>query len=198
MLDQSNKIISGAPFTESGEDAPLWADAKRKIAGLVEQEKIDQARADELQEAAKAALLENFKPSYDALITWITSDMENIDDQLTGASNLPNGEAYYNQRLAASTTTNMTADEIHELGLSEVARLRKEMETIKEKVGFEGDLQAFFKFIREDEQFYFPNTDEGRQGLHQTGRELILGFINERLSDYFGILPKADLVGKAG
>ncbi|MEM1263951.1 MAG: DUF885 domain-containing protein, partial [Pseudomonadota bacterium] len=89
----------------------------------------------------------------------------------------------------------MTADEVHQLGLDEVARIRQEMVTLKEKVGFEGDLGDFFTFIREDEQFYFPNTDEGRQAYIDEA-EAKLEFINAKLPDYFGLLPKADLVVK--
>ena len=96
------------------------------------------------------------------------------------------------------TTTDMTASEIHELGLSEVARIRGEMEKIKEQVGFEGDLQAFFSFIRDskdNEKFYYPNTDEGRQGYIDDATAAIDN-IRKELPNYFGILPKGDLVVK--
>ena len=195
VIDQSEKIITGAPFSDSEEDAPLWGDVKRKLGQLVAQEKIDQARADELQASARAALLENFQPSYQALIDWVTEDLPNTAEDPTGVSQLPNGEAYYNHRLAVSTTTDLTADEIHEIGLKEVARLRKDMEAIKEQVGFEGDLQEFFEFIRTDEQFFFPNTDDGRQGYIDAAQEN-LDFIKAKVPNYFGILPKADLVVK--
>ena len=168
---------------------------KRKLDGLVSQEKIDKARADELQTAAKAALLENFQPSYQALIDWVEQDISHTAEDPTGVSQLPNGVAYYNHRLAVSTTTDLTADEIHEIGLKEVARLRKEMEAIKEQVGFEGDLQAFFEFIRTDDQFFFPNTDEGRQAYIDAAEEN-LDFIKAKVPEYFGILPQADLVVK--
>jgi uncharacterized protein (DUF885 family) len=86
----------------------------------------------------------------------------------------------------------MTADKVHEYGLKEVARIRAEMEKIREKVGFEGTLQEFFTFLREDPQFFFPDTDEGREGYLQAARDH-LAFIEGRLPDYFGILPKGDL-----
>jgi len=105
---------------------------------------------------------------------------------------LPNGEAYYDARLASMTTLPLTADEIHETGIAEVARIQAEMEQIKRQVGFEGTLQEFFTYLREDDQFYFPSTDEGRNEYLNLADEL-LARMYERLPDYFGILPKAGL-----
>jgi uncharacterized protein (DUF885 family) len=108
---------------------------------------------------------------------------------------LENGEAYYNARLANYTTTDLTADEIHEIGLSEVERLTNEMIAIKEKVEFDGDLQDFFDYIRTEERFFYPNNDEGAEMYLEDSREY-LAYINEKLPEYFGILPKADLIVK--
>jgi uncharacterized protein (DUF885 family) len=191
VLQQARDLIQGAPFGGEGE-APLWADANAKIDALQKDGKIDEAKAKELRDAARQALLERFKPSYDALIAWFESDMPNADAEATGVGALPRGLEFYDERLAFATTTDMTADEIHEYGLKEVARIRAEMETIKANVGFEGTLQEFFTFLREDPQFFFPDTDEGREGYLEAAREH-LAFIEARLPDYFGILPKADL-----
>ena len=73
-----------------------------------------------------------------------------------GVWKFPDGAEFYESALRRTTTTNMTANEIHEIGLKEVARIHGEMSKIREKVGFKGDLQAFFKFMREDPQFYLP------------------------------------------
>ena len=116
----------------------------------------------------------------------------------TGVGALPNGEAFYNERLANNTTTNLTANEIHEIGLSEVARLRSEMEAVREQVGFEGDLGAFFAELRDnkdDRRYYYPDTDEGRQAYIDDATAAIDG-VKAKLPDYFGILPKADMVVK--
>lgn len=194
VIEQAGNLIVGAPFDGEG-DAPLWADANAKITALVENETIDEARAEELRVAAEAALLEAFKPTYDALIAWFEEDMQNADEIATGVWKLPEGRDFYAERLANQTTTNMTPEEVHEFGLAEVARIRAEMEAIKNQVGFEGTLEEFFVFVREDEQFYYPNTDEGREAYLQAARDH-LDFINERLPDYFGLLPKADLIVK--
>jgi len=195
VIEQSTNLINGAPFIESETDTPLWSDAKRKIAALVESKTIDQTRATELEAQAKEALITQFLPSYQALISWFEADIVNTPEVAQGVSSHPNGEDFYNYRLKASTTTDLTADEIYNLGTSEVARITTEMKAIKDRVGFEGDLQAFFTFIKTDEQFFFTNNDEGRLGyISQT--EEYLSVINEQLPNFFGVLPKADLVVK--
>jgi uncharacterized protein (DUF885 family) len=191
VLKQARAVVAGAPFGGDG-DAPVWADAKSKIDALVKNGKIDEARAGEFRAGVEKALNESFKPAYDALIAWFEADMPNADVEATGVWKLPQGREFYNERLANSTTTDMTADEVHALGLAEVERLKGEMEAIKEKVGFAGTLQEFFKFMRDDPQFFFSDTDEGREGYLQAARDY-LGFIKARLPDYFGILPKADI-----
>jgi uncharacterized protein (DUF885 family) len=195
VIEQAQALITGAPFTSEGEDSALWADAQRKIASLLEAKKIDQTKADELLELAKNALNDHFLPSYQSLVAWFEKDIVNTDEIATGVGKQPNGKNYYNFMLKASTTTKLTADEIHGVGLSEVARITKEMMAIKDKVGFEGNLQDFFAFVKTDQQFFYPNTDEGRQG-YISDTENYLAQINEKLPDFFGILPKADLVVK--
>ena len=195
---EAQKIITGAPFDDSGVDSDIWADAQAKIANLLEQEAIDQAKADQLTADIRTALVEQWQPAYERLIAWQEEDKVNASPEAAGVSALPNGIAYYNERLANQTTTALTADEIHEIGLSEVARLRAEMEAIQADFGFEGSLQDFFAFLRDtkdDERLYYPNTDEGRQGYIDDATAAIDG-IKAVLPDYFGILPKADMVVK--
>ena len=198
VIEEAGKIITGAPFDDSGEDSAVWADAQAKIANLLEQEEIDQAKADQLTADIRTALVDEWKPAYERLIAWQNEDKVNANPDAQGVSALPNGLAYYNERLANQTTTALTADEIHEIGLTEVARLRGEMELIKVEFGFEGTLPEFFAFLRDtkdDERLYFPNTDEGRQGYIDDATAAIDG-IKAVLPDYFGILPKADMVVK--
>ncbi len=194
VLKQSRALIAGAPFEGEG-NAPLWADANSKIDALLESGAVEEEEAGALREAARAALVDAFKPSYDALIAWVEEERPNAPEIATGVGSLPDGEAYYAERLAFSTTTDMTPDEVHALGLAEVARIKGEMEAIKTKVGFDGTLDEFFSFVREDEQFYYPNTDEGRDAYLQSARDH-LAFIKERLPEKFGLLPKADLIVK--
>ncbi len=198
VIDAAQKIISGAPFDDSGADSDIWADTKRKVATLLENEKIDQARADQLTADIRTALLEKWRPAYERLIAWQKEDQANVSAEAAGVGSLPDGAAFYNERLANQTTTNLTADEIHEIGLSEVARLRSEMEAVRDEFGFEGTLPEFFTFLRDtkdDRRLYYPDTDEGRQGYIDDATAAIEK-IKAELPNYFGILPKADLIVK--
>lgn len=198
VISESKKIISGQPFDETDNDSDLWADAKSKIDGLVSNEAITQKSADELLAKIKTALLNDFKPAYEALIAWQEEDKVNAGTKALGAGDLPDGKNYYNERLSNQTTTSLSADEIHEIGLKDVARLREEMKAVQQEFGFEGTLQEFFVFLRDtkdDERLYYPNTDEGRQGYIDDATAAI-NKIKEQLPNYFGILPKADMVVK--
>jgi len=194
VIEQSSKVISGTPFTEGGESA-IWTDARSAVEALMASEKLSQLAADELLAQARAAMLEDFAPAYEKIIAWAESEMSKVPAVSTGLVSQPNGLAYYNFLLAAQTTTDLTADEIHEIGLAEVARLRAEMEAVKELTGFQGPLQDFFVMLREtkdDERFYYPNNDEGRQAYIDDAT-LAIENIKATLPDYFGTLPKADL-----
>ena len=191
VIRESQALITGAPF-DDGEPSALWAGTEGHLAKLVADGIISKARAGTLREQARAALLESMAPSYQRLIDWFTADRPNADEQPRGVAALPDGDAYYAYRLAASTTTEMTPDQVHRLGLSEVARIRGEMEAIREKVGFEGTLQEFFEFVRTDDQFFFPNTDAGADMFLAKAKGYI-DAITPKLPQYFGRLPKAPL-----
>jgi uncharacterized protein (DUF885 family) len=192
VLEQSRKIVTGAPFTD-GADASIWADAQAKVDALVGSEAITAERGAELKNEARAMLVGKFQPAYAKLISWIEADLPNTAVNPTGVSTQPNGEAYYNHRLALMTTTDLNAEQIHALGLQEVARLRGEMTALKEQVGFDGDLEAFFAFISTDPRFKLPNTDAGRQEYIDRATAAIDN-IKKELPNWFGLLPKADLV----
>lgn len=194
VIEQSRKVISGTPFTEGGESA-IWTDARSAVETLMASEKLSQLAADELLAQARAAMLEDFGPAYEKIIAWAESEMSKVPAVSTGLVSQPNGLAYYNFLLAAQTTTDLTADEIHEIGVAEVARLRAEMEAVKELTGFQGPLQDFFVMLREtkdDERFYYPGNDAGRQAYIDDAT-LAIENIKATLPDYFGTLPKADL-----
>jgi len=199
VIDQSRKVITGAPFTD-GPDSAIFADFKTDVQALVDAGKTTPEVAAELTAEAEAALKGPMLTFYNDLIAFATEDMANSPDPAgpQGTSTQPNGEAYYNFMLAGQTTTNMTADEIHALGLSEVTRIQAEMEAIKASVGFTGTLQEFFSSIRDDkdnELHYYPDTDEGREAYIADATAAIEK-IKTQLPNYFGILPKADLVVK--
>lgn len=189
VLDDSNNVISGAPF-EKGDDSTLLADLKQKLDGL----ELDAERKAELLARGIGALKNSVKPAYDRLTKVMTAQQAKAgtDD---GVWKLPKGAEYYAYQLKLMTTTNLTADEIHDIGLSEMDRIHKEMRGIMKTVGFKGTLQEFFVFMREDEQFYFADTEEGRAGYLELATGLIEN-MKARLDELFITKPKADVVVK--
>ncbi|WP_108789101.1 DUF885 family protein [Erythrobacter sp. Alg231-14] len=191
VIAESGKIIAGAPF-EDGEPSALWAGTEGHLAALVETGTITQERADELREEARTTLTTEMGPAYQRVIDWFKEDLENTDEVAQGVSALPNGEAFYEYQLSQMTTTDLTADEIHDLGLAEVARIRGEMEAIMATTGFEGSLQDFFLFTREDPQFFFSQDEVGAQDYIDRAT-MHIDTLTERLPEFFGRLPKAAL-----
>ena len=195
VIDQSSKIIAGAPF-DASKDSALWADAQAKADALAKDGKLTAERATALKAEARKALVENVKPAYERIIAFAREELPKAGVNPSGVgSTHSNGAAYYTHQLKVNTSTGMTADEIHQLGLSEVARLRGELEAVQKTMGVEGDLPAFFKHVQSDPERLFPNTDEGRQAYIDEATADIAN-IKEHLPDYFGLLPKADLVVK--
>ncbi|WP_298425359.1 DUF885 family protein [uncultured Kordia sp.] len=112
----------------------------------------------QLTDAYTKILTEKLIPSFNDLYTFLKGDYLKAGRKTSGISALPYGEAYYNHSIRNYTTTNMTADEIHALGLKEVARILAEMEKVKTQVGFKGDIKAFFNFVRENKEL-MPYTE---------------------------------------
>ncbi len=193
VIAETEGLITGAPFgDEDGEPSAMWNGVEGHLATLVENETITQERADELREEARTALVEQFAPAYQRVHDWFVEDRTNTDEVAQGVTTLPNGEAFYEFSLGQMTTTELTADEVHDLGLAEVARIRGEMEAIIERTGFEGTLEEFFEFTREDPQFFFSQDEAGAQDYIDRAT-LHIDTLTERLPEYFGRLPKAPL-----
>jgi uncharacterized protein (DUF885 family) len=190
VMADSKNIISGVPFTDTGTDNALWADANRKIAKL----NISDDKKQALLAEVKQALLTKVKPAYEQLISY-TKTLEARADDRDGAWKLPNGEAFFNNALARTTTTNMTANEIHDLGLSEVKRIHDEMRVIMKKVNYSGTLPEFFTFMRDDKQFYYPDTKAGQQA-YLTEAKALIDNMESRLDEVFKVKPKAALLVK--
>ncbi len=187
VLRDAANVITGYPFETADHDSTLLADFRKKVSAL----KLDAATQADLINRASEALVESVAPAYVDLIALVEEQqaLAGTDD---GAWKHPDGEAYYRHKLKYITTTDLSPAEIHDLGLSEVARIHDEMRKIMRRVEFIGDLQEFFAFMREDEQFYFPNTDDGRATyLEKTNR--LIDDMRSRLDSVFVTKPKADL-----
>jgi len=190
IMQAARNVISGVPYDDSGEDSTLWADIQDKVAGLA----VDEATRERLLGEARGALVDVVEPAYERLIAAVDAQAK-IASEADGIWRFPRAEAFYATRLNWYTTTELGADEIHEIGLREVARIHGEMRAIMDEVGFEGSLQDFFGFMRTDEQFYYPNTDAGRADYLAEARRSI-DAMREQLPAYFGLLPEAEIVVK--
>lgn len=192
VLRDAENIISGAPFEadEGAKYSTILNDFQTKLKKL----DLPQDEEKALFKQAITALLTSVKPAYENLITEMQTQQAkaSTDD---GVWKLPNGEAYYASRLKQMTTTDMSATEIHDLGLSEMARIHAEMRVIMKKVGFKGDLQAFFAHIKTDPKQFYSDNDAGRAEYLADATALI-DTMKTRLDDVFLIKPKADLIVK--
>jgi uncharacterized protein (DUF885 family) len=192
VLDACHKIIKGKPFDSEPNDSPLLEDFKKKVTALT---KADAATHDRLVADASKALNESVKPAYEKLIAFL-EEQANRATEDAGVWKFKDGAEFYESALHRTTTTNMNAKEIHETGLKEMARIQDEMNKIREKVGFKGDLQAFFKFMREDQQFRLPSNEQGRAKYLAMATDII-ETMKKRLDELFVTKPKADIVVKA-
>ncbi|MGE0621201.1 MAG: DUF885 family protein [Pseudomonadales bacterium] len=198
VTKETRAIASGAPFDDSGADNPIWADFVSEVDRLREEGVLDANAARAYLEEGRAALLDDWGPAHAALLDWLEDDRPNAPDPAVGAASLPNGAAYYRERLSYNTTTDLSAEQVHEIGLAEVARLHQAFAALQKRVGFDGTRESFFAWLRDDKDdpaLYFPNTDEGRQG-YLTESTTLLANIETQLPAYFGLLPKAGLVVK--
>ncbi len=190
-LDASRNLIKGKPFTRSNESSTLMADFSEKIEKL----QISKSEKIALKNEAEKALVEHLKPAYEGLIDFLENQQKRATEE-AGVWKFPKGDEFYSIALKRVTTTNLTAEEIHEIGLSEVARIHGEMEKIMAEVGFEGSLEDFFEFMKKDRQFYYEDTAEGRETYLKKAKSIINN-MEDMLPQLFNTMPEADIVVKA-
>jgi uncharacterized protein (DUF885 family) len=143
------------------------------------------AERERLRAAARRTIADALVPGYAALLAFLRDEYVPAARATVGASDLPDGEAYYRWRVRHFTTTDATPAEIHELGLAEVARIRAEMEAVVEETGFEGSFDAFLTFLRTDPRF----TPASPEALLQEGAWIAMR-MNAHLPRLFGRLPR--------
>jgi len=190
VIRDSKNILVGAPF-DSSENSTILADFSRKVNELT----ISDTDKTALIADVKTALISSLKPGYEQLVTYLTA-LEKKADNRDGVWKFPDGDAFYKNALKRTTTTDLTAQQIHDLGLSEVSRIHDEMRLIMKKVAFDGSLNEFFEFMRNDKQFYYPATDQGKQRYIKEAVALI-DDMEGRLDSLFLTKPKAALKVKA-
>lgn len=187
-INACTNIITGAPFTD-GPDSVILADFRKKVAAL---DGVSDADKQRLLAGAERALRERVKPAYESLVT-LLREQQSVATDDDGAWKLPDGAAFYQNALERTTTTTLTADEIHQMGLDEVARIHGEMREIMSKTGFKGTLAEFFDYTRSDPRFFYPNTARGR-GEYLDEAMRLTDAMRARLDEFFITKPKADMV----
>ena len=169
IIEGSKVIISGAPF-DGAKDSPLWADAKAKVGKLVAGGKVTQAEADALLAGTRASLLA-MKPGYDRVIAWADSELPTAPSGRVGAISLPGGADYYAAALKLNTTLDLSAAQIHQIGLDELKRIEGEQDVLARQAGF-ADRNAFYADMakRNPPQ---PWTDELRAAYLKRANDII-------------------------
>ena len=190
IVEAAGNVIVGAPFDDSGELSVIWRDFNAKIDQLPLASDVSAG----LRQRAREALLNAVAPAYRALISAIQAQGERAVSA-DGVWRFPDGDAFYQNRLSVFTTTDLTADEIHQTGLANVERLHNEMRVVMAELGESGDLTDFLDRVRRDTTLRYENNDAGREAYLQAARQAI-DAMSARLPDYFGVLPKSDLVVK--
>ncbi|MGB5484433.1 DUF885 domain-containing protein [Parasphingorhabdus sp.] len=185
VIADAKNVISGAPFGD-GADSPIYADLKKKVAAL----DISDAEKSTLIARGAAALNDSLKPAYGKLVVEMERQQAIAGDG-DGIWRLKDGAAYYAERLNSYTTTDLTADEIHQIGLENVARIHGQMRKIMADVGFEGDLQDFFQHLRTSDEFYYDTRE-----AYLADVDIKLAAMEARLPEFFDTFPKASLVIK--
>lgn len=190
LYSASENLLQGAPFSEQG-DSTLLADFSAKVSALPLSEHEQKLLLDE----ARVALITSVGPAYRSLISFL-QQLEQQAGTDDGVWRFPDGAAFYQNRLARMTTTDYSAEQIHQLGLQQVGRIHSEMRQIMQQVGFAGDLTEFFVFMREAPQFYYPDTAEGR-AAYLAEATAVIDDMRTRLDELFLVKPKAEMIVKA-
>ncbi len=185
VINDAKNVISGAPF-DTGADSPIFADLKKKVNAL---SIADDEKAD-LITRGRDALTSGLAPAYEKLVAEMERQQKMAVDG-DGVWRFKDGAAYYAERLKNYTTTDLTADQIHQIGLDNVARIHGEMRKIMAKVGFEGSLQDFFKHLRTSDQYFHTSRED-----YLAEANLKLDAMEKELPKFFNTLPKAPFVIK--
>jgi len=160
--------------------SPIYQTAFKELPASIS--KADQKR---IREEGLAAIQSSVLPAFRKLRDFVANEYEPKARTPIAFSSIPNGKAWYALRVKVQTTTELTPEEIHRIGMSEVARIRAEMDKVMRESSFKGDLPAFFNFLKTDPQFFFTDKDM----LLMTYRD-IAKRIDGQLPKLFGKLPR--------
>ncbi|MBU3079524.1 DUF885 domain-containing protein [Sphingomonas quercus] len=167
------------PYIASDQSNPFYGPFREMPASIPAAE---QAR---LKAEGDKAIREAVAPAYNKLLGFIRNDYMAQARTTLAAEQEPDGKAFYQSQIEAFTTLDLTAEQIHQKGLAEVARIAAEMEKVKAETGYKGDMPSFLKFLRTDPQFY-PKTPRELLGFSAYVAKRVDG----KVADFIGFLPR--------
>jgi uncharacterized protein (DUF885 family) len=189
LLEKSQIVIADTikPKPEANALVASFVERMKKAKG------VDAALQAELEKAAVAAVATRIYPAYQRMTAALEALRPQAATQTAGVDRLPDGAAYYAAMLRQFTTTDYSAEKIHELGLAEVARIGAEMDALLRSQGMtQGSVAERVQQLAKDPRFLFPNTDEGRRQALSRYQQ-ILDEVNARMPEYFRTLPPTHL-----
>ena len=190
MIQASHNVISGTPFTESATDSTIYADFVQKITALG----LSNAEQAGYMSKLNTALTQSVQPAYEKLIAELIKQRL-LSPEGDGVWRLPEGDKWYQNRLEWFTTTTLNAEEVHQIGIENVERIHNAMRGIMQQVNFTGTLPEFFEFMRTDPQFYYPDSDQGRED-YMADAKAYIDTMEAKIPEYFGLTPEARMVVK--
>lgn len=168
-----------AHIVDNVEDSNFYAPVRNMPEDFSEEDR------ERLTAAYEDKIMNTIIPAYQRISNFLGDDYLSAARETVGLYAQPNGEAWYEYMVRLRTTTDMTPEEIHQIGLDEVARIHGEMNNVMEEVGFEGDLKEFFEYVNTDPQFFFEEREQLIQGYRDMSDH-----IDELSKNLFEIFPK--------
>lgn len=166
-------------FADKAEDSTFW----KPIENMPED--FSAADRERLTAAYRAEIMDTIIPAYRRLHTFIAEQYIPAARETHGLGALPGGDEWYAYLVRRRTTTDLTPGEIHQIGLDEVARIHEEMQGVMDRVGFDGDLKAFFDYLKTEDKFYYDEPAELIQGYRDMAEH-----IESLTPKLFDIFPK--------
>lgn len=168
-----------ANIVDNAEDSNFWMPIADMPGDFSDEDR------ERLTAAYRDAIENKWVPAFERLNNFIGDTYLAATRETVGLGDQPNGKAWYEYMVRVRTTTDMTPDEIHQVGLDEVARIHDEMRGVMEDVGFDGDLDEFFEYVMSDDQFFFDEPEELIQGYRDMSAD-----IEQKAKKLFDIEPK--------
>ncbi|MEM5546371.1 DUF885 domain-containing protein [Pseudoalteromonas fuliginea] len=175
-----------AHVVKNAEDSLFWGPIKKLPESFSAQQK------QKITAQYRQLIMQHLVPAYKSMSDFLANQYIPNSRESVGYSDLPNGKAWYEYQIKKNTTLSLSADEIHDIGLSEVSRILSEMKKVKETVGFKGELSEFFDHLRDSDEFYYDTPEELIAAYENVKKK-----IDARLPLLFNISPKAPYVVKA-